>query len=115
MLLQIVNGFIESRAKAAEGDVLKGRFEELRRFFKFTDLEMDAIKYAFVRSSTAFESDPYRGRRSNNDLKNERLNFFAMCIDHSVAEVRELRNNESRLRKYDFLDDDLSLDNDRGY
>ena len=109
LLIGIVDGFIAARTKAAEGDVLKGRFEELRRFFKFTDLEMDAIKYAFIRSSTAFESDPYRGRRSNNDLKNERLNFFAMCIDHSVAEVRELRNNESRLRKYDFLDDDLDI------
>ena len=109
LLLQIVDGFIADRTKAAEGDPLKGRFEELRRFFKFTDLEMDAIKYAFVRSSTAFESDPYSVRRLNNDLRNERLNFFAMCIDHSVAEVHDLRNNESRLRKYDFLDDNLDI------
>ena len=109
LLIGIVDGFIADRTKAAEGDVLKSRFDELRRFFKFTDLEMDAIKYAFVRSSTAFECDPFEGRRSNNDLRNERLNFFAMCIDHSIAEVRELRNNESRLRKYDFLDNDLDI------
>ena len=109
LLLQIVDGFIADRTKAAEGDPLKGRFEELRRFFKFTDLEMDAIKYAFVRSSTAFESDPYSVRRPYSDLRNERLNFFAMCIDHSVAEVHDLRNNESRLRKYDFLDDNLDI------
>ena len=109
LLIGIVDGFIAARTKAAEGDVLKGRFDELRRFFKFTDLEMDAIQYAFVRSSTAFECDPFEGRRSNNDLRNERLNFFAMCIDHSIAEVRELRNSESRLRKYDFLDSDLDI------
>ena len=109
LLIGIVDGFIETHTKAAEGDALKGRFEELRRFFKFTDLEMDAIKYAFVKSSTAFECDPFEGRRSNNDLRNERLNFFAMCIDHSIAEVRELRNNESRIRKYDFLDNDLDI------
>ena len=107
LLIGIVDDFVAARTKAAEGDALKGRFDELRRFFKFTDLEMDAIKYAFVKSSTAFESDPFAGR--TNDLKNERLNFFAMCIDHSVAEVRELRNNESRLRKYDFLDNDLDI------
>ena len=109
LLLGIVDGFIATRTKAAEGDVLKSRFDELRSFFKFTDLEMDAIKYAFVKSSTAFESDPFEGRRSSNDLRNERLNFFAMCIDHSIAEVRELRNGESRLRKYDFLDSDLDI------
>ena len=109
LLIGFVDGFISDRMKAAEGDVLKGRFEELRRFFKFTDLEMDAIKYAFVKNSTAFESDPFEGRRSNNERRNDRLNFFAMCIDHSVAEVRELRNNESRLRKYDFLDEDLDI------
>lgn len=55
LLIGIVDGFIADRTKAVEGDVLKSRFDELRRFFKFTDLEMDAIKYAFVRSSTAFE------------------------------------------------------------
>ena len=43
LLLGIVDGFISDRTKAAEGDVLKSRFDELRRFFKFTDLEMDAI------------------------------------------------------------------------
>ncbi len=109
LLIGFVDGFISDRMKAAEGDVLKSRFDELRRFFKFTDLEMDAIKYAFVKNSTTFESDPFEGRRSNNERRNDRLNFFAMCIDHSVAEVRELRNNESRLRKYDFLDEDLDI------
>ena len=109
LLIGFVDGFISDRMKAAEGDVLKSRFDELRRFFKFTDLEMDAIKYAFVKNSTALESDPFEGRRSNNERRNDRLNFFAMCIDHSVAEVRELRNNESRLRKYDFLDEDLDI------
>ena len=108
MLIGMANEFIASCAKAAKGDALRNRFEELRRFFKLTDLELDAIKYAFVKSSTAFSSDPYEGR-SNNERKNDRLNFFAMCIDHSVAEVRGMQNSESRLRKYDFLDSDLDI------
>ena len=109
LLVEIVDEFIASRRKEAEDDALKRRFEELQAFFKLTELEMDALKYAFIKSSTAFASDPFDGRRSNSDLKNERLNFFAMCIDHSIAEVRELRNSESRLRKYDFLDGDLDM------
>ena len=109
LLLEIAAGFIAGRTKESEVDPLKKRFEELKMFFKFSDLEMDAIKYAFVKANTAFSNDPFSGRRSNNDLKNDRLNFFAMCIDHSTAEVRELRNSESRLRKYDFLDADLDI------
>ena len=108
LLLEIVDGFIASRMKSADDDPLKARFDELRCFFKLTDLEMDALKYAFVKGGTVFSCDPFSHRRST-DSKNDRTNFFAMCIDHSVAEVRELRNNESRLRKYDFLDDDLDI------
>ena len=111
LLVDIAEEFIADRAKAAEGDALKARFDELERFFKFTDLEMDALKYAFVKGNTVFSNDPFLSRcsSSNNDLKNDRMNFFAMCIDHSIAEVRELRNGESRLRKYDFLDSDLDI------
>ncbi len=108
VLLEIVDGFIAGVEKAAAADPLKARFDELRRFFKFSDLEMDALQYAFIRGSTIFSNDPFEGRHSNT-FKNDRLNFFAMCVDHSVAEVRELRNNASRLRKYDFIDDDLDI------
>ena len=112
LLIEVVDGFIAEHTKAAAEDPLKARFDELKRFFKFNDLEIDALKYAFVKGNTAFSCDPFEGRRGNNDLKNDRLNFFAMCIDHSISEVRELRNSESRLRKYDFLDGDLDM---RGY
>ena len=112
LLMDVVDGFVEEHRKASDGDQLKARFDELKSFFKFSDLEMDALKYAFVKGNSAFSSDPFEGRRSNNDLKNERMNFFAMCIDHSIAEVRSLRNSESRLRKYDFLDCDLDIRGD---
>jgi SpoVK/Ycf46/Vps4 family AAA+-type ATPase len=108
MLFEIVDKFISEHEKAADDDPLKSRFDELHRFFKFTDLEMDALKYAFVKGRTAFSCDPFNNRRSI-DLKYDRMSFFAMCIDHSVAEVRELRNSASRLRKYDFLDEDLDI------
>ena len=109
LLIGIVDEFVAARTKAADGDPMKARFDELKRFFKLSDLEIDAIKHAFVEGNTMFTRDPFEERRSNNDLKNDRLNFFAMCIDHSIAEVRELRNAESRLRKYDFLDGDLDI------
>ena len=112
LITDVVDGFVEGRMKVAEGDSLKARFDELKRFFKFSDLEMDALKFAFVKGNSVFSSDPFEGRRSNNDLKNERMNFFAMCIDHSIAEVRSLRNSESRLRKYDFVDGDLDIRSD---
>ena len=109
LLLQIVDGFIAARTKAAEGDELKTHFDELRRFFKFSDLEMDAIKYAFVKGSTVFDCNPYGCRRAGNGFKSDYLNFFAMSIDHSVAEVRTLRNNGSPLMKYGVLDSDLDI------
>ena len=109
LLMEVTEEFAAGRMKAAADDPLKKRFDELKRFFKLSDLEMAALGYSFVKGNTAFTNDPFSGRRSNNDLKNERLNFFAMCIDRSIAEVRELRNTESRLRKYDFLDGDLDI------
>lgn len=109
LLIEISEEFIAKSAKAASDDALKERFDELERFFKFTELEMDALKGAFVKANTAFSSDPFEGRRSSSELRNDRLNFFAMCIDHSITEVRELRNCASRLRKYDFLNDDLDM------
>jgi SpoVK/Ycf46/Vps4 family AAA+-type ATPase len=109
LLVEIADEFSVGRMKASANDPLRKRFDELKRFFKFSDLEIAALEYSFVKGNTAFASDPFSGRRTNNDLKNDRLNFFAMCIDHSVAEVRELRNSESRLRKYDFLDSDLDI------
>ena len=109
LLVEITDEFAAGRIKAAADDPLRKRFDELKKFFKFSDLEMLALGYSFVKSDTAFSNDPFSGRRANNDLKNDRLNFFAMCIDRSVTEVRELRNSESRLRKYDFLDGDLDI------
>ena len=109
LLVEIADEFTAGRMKAAADDPLRKRFSELKRFFKFSDLEIAALMYSFVKVNTAFTNDPFSGRRANNDLKNDRLNFFAMCIDRSVAEVRELRNSESRLRKYDFLDSDLDI------
>ena len=109
ILIEIADEFTAGRMKASANDPLRKRFDELKSFFKFSDLEIAALGYSFVKGNTAFANDPFSGRRTNNDLKNDRLNFFAMCIDHSVAEVRELRNSESRLRKYDFLDSDLDI------
>ena len=109
ILIEIADEFTAGRMKASANDPLRKRFDELKRFFKFSDLEIAALGYSFVKGNTAFANDPFSGRRTNNDLKNDRLNFFAMCIDHAVAEVRELRNSESRLRKYDFLDSDLDI------
>ncbi len=92
-LLEIVDEFLAKQGGAADADPLKARFEELRRFFKLSELETDALQYAFVRGRTAFSSDPYDCRRSHD--RTDRLNFFAMCIDHSVAEVREIRKPTS--------------------
>ena len=109
ILIEIADEFTAGRMTASANDPLRKRFDELKRFFKFSDLEIAALGYSFVKGNTPFANDPFSGRRTNNDLKNDRLNFFAMCIDRSVAEVRELRNSESRLRKYDFLDSDLDI------
>ena len=109
-VLGIVEEFTAARRKKAEGDPLRTRFTELQSFFKFTDLEIEALKYAFVRENTAFTDFPFQFyHRANNETRNTRANFLAMCIDRSVAEVRPLLSTYSPLRKYDFLDDDLEI------
>jgi SpoVK/Ycf46/Vps4 family AAA+-type ATPase len=111
-LIEVVDAFTEKRRQAAEGDALKGRFEELAKFFKLDDLEISALQYLFVKTSTAFTDNPFSGHFSRGGYQNMKVDFCAMCIDRSVAEVRKLRGGESRLRKYEFVDDDFDLNCD---
>ena len=108
MLIGIADRFVAEHSTPIQGDLLKERFDSLKSFFGFSDLEMDALKYAFIRKYTVFRDYPFNGRYHRSD-KAEKLDFFAMCIDHSVPEVRELMKEQSRLRIFDFLDEDLDL------
>ena len=108
LLIAMTEGYLEEHCKAGEKDPLCARFSELRSFFKFDELEMELLKYAYVRQATVFSCDPYRGQR-NNANRIPRINFCAMAIDHSVAEVREQSKETARLRKYDFIDGELDL------
>lgn len=108
LLIAMAERYLEEHRKSAEKDPLGTRFAELKSFFKFDELEMELLKYAYVRQVTAFSCDPYPGRR-NNANRVPRMNFYAMAIDRSVAEVREQCKESARLRKYDFLDGDLDI------
>ena len=108
LLIAMTERYLEEHRKSAEKDPLGTRFAELKSFFKFDELEMELLKYAYVRQATAFSCDPYPGRR-NNANRVLRMNFYAMAIDRSVAEVREQCKESARLRKYDFLDGDLDI------
>ena len=109
LLLEIVEAFTEKRRKASDGDALKGRFDELGSFFKLDDVEFNVLQFLFVRNCTAFADNPLGGRSHRGEYKQLQADFCAMCIDRSVAEVRRLRGSESRLRKYEFIDEDFDL------
>ena len=108
LLIEIVDGYLAEKKDLAGQDELKSRFDELGKFFKLSELDLAMLKLAFVRSGTVFSNDPFSGRRGST-LKNERMKFYAMCIDRSVAEVRALCGRTSALRKYDFVDEDLDI------
>lgn len=108
LLVAMTSAYLEKHHESAEKDMLAARFAELKAFFKFDDLEMEMLKYAYVRQGTVFCCDPYPNRRGSAN-KIPRYNFYAMAIDRSVAEVREQAHETSRLRKYDFLDVDLDI------
>jgi len=108
MLASLTSRYLKAHLKTARKDVLRRRFDELARFFKFTELEAEVLKFAYIRGTTPFNSDPFAGRRSGVNW-NARMNFYAMAIDRSVAEVKAACGAGSRLRRYDFVDNDLDI------
>ena len=109
LLLGVMSRFCAEQEASAKGDPLKARFDEIRKFFKLNELEGSILELAYVRASTDFERDPFCEHRGNGELWNRRMDFYAMAIDRSVGEVRELRNEKSKLRKYDFVDEGLDI------
>ena len=108
LVMIMTSAYLRNHRDAADRDILAARFAELKAFFRFDDLEMELLKYAYVREGTVFCCDPYPNRRGSAN-KMPRFNFYAMAIDRSVVEVREQARETSRLRKYDFLDGDLDI------
>ena len=108
LLIAMSDRYLEKHSATADKDPLAVRFDELRAFFKFDELEMDLLRLAYVRQTTAFSCDPYPGRRGNAN-RIPRMNFYAMAIDRSVGEVLEQNRESARLRKYDFIDEDFDI------
>lgn len=111
MLAALVERYLGSSEKRARQDVLRLRFEETGRFFKFTDLELEILRFAYIRGTTAFNSDPFAGRRNGTNW-NQRMNFYAMALDRSVAEVKAACAADACLRKYEFINSDLDIKSD---
>ena len=76
---------------------IEKRFEAVQRLLKLTDLELDILILAYVKSETCFDW-PCRVE------DREKPFYYAMALDRSNAEVSKAMSATGTLRKYGLLD-----------
>lgn len=79
------------------------RFGELCRFLGLNAVESDLLMLLYVRYATVFDDFPTGVSRSGL------LNYFAMTVDRSLAEVQAAFSRKGKLRLYNCVDDDLKF------
>ena len=90
----------ESENRAA--DIVKRRFDELKRVLKLDDLEAEILAFAYVRDQTCF-SWPVRVEDREKPL------YYAMALDRSYAEVAKALSPQGKLLKFNLLDCDYDF------
>ena len=78
---------------------IEGRFSEITRLLKLSDLEKEILILSYVKARTCFDW-PIRIDDHEKPL------YYAMALDRSYAEVSTTMTANGRLRKFGLLDDD---------
>ena len=78
---------------------IEGRFSEIKRLLKLSDLEKEILILSYVKARTCFDW-PVRIDDHEKPL------YYAMALDRSYAEVSTTMTANGRLRKFGLLDDD---------
>ena len=87
-------------------DIVEKRADEICRVLKLDETERDVLTYALVRAMTCFDEYPLGGvRNGRHDVEM----FFAMAIDRPVSAVEKAMKASGRLKKFDVLDSDGTL------
>ncbi len=99
VVLQTIKDCMLADTPKTKDETLERRFLELKRVLKLSNLELDVLLVAYVRSQTCF-SWPCRVEDRDKPL------YFAMALDRSYGEVLSVMNAKGRLRKFSLLDKD---------
>ena len=98
-VLQAVKDCMLADSPKTKNETMEKRFMELKRVFKLSDIELDLLMVAYVRSQTCF-SWPCHVEDRDKPL------YFAMAVDRSYSEVVKVMNAKGKLRKFNLLDGD---------
>jgi len=83
------------------------RFEEMRRIFDLSDLEMRALIAIFLSATGFVELGDFDVAQYRNA---ERINALARTLGILDVEAAELMDDNHNIRKYGLVDEDLDLD-----
>ena len=105
LLVQALYDFMKGKTeknngKDAKKDPVETRFDELRKALKLTSQEQDVLLAAYAFRETALDYP------SCGIANTERPKYYAMALNRSVEQVRDVLSPRGRLRKYNLLDED---------
>ena len=101
-VLAAAREYMEADCGDKGDDVFAGRFAELRRVLKLSDLEFEILVFAYVRDQTCF-SWPIRVEDREKPL------YYAMALDRSYDEVLKAMSPQGTLLKLGLLDSDYDF------
>ncbi len=99
LVLEHIKDYILEDCENAEKEALETRFSDLQRLLKLSDLESEILLLAYIHQQTCFS---WPCRVENRD----KILYYAMALDCSFAEVSKVMTANSKLRKFNLLDDD---------
>ena len=102
IVLETLGDYVVHDLEVDDMDILAKRFKEVKTMLKLSDLELEILMVAYVRSQTCF-------CWPCNVDDHEKPLFYAMALDKSLPEVTEAMSAQSRLFKYNLLDGDFDF------
>lgn len=101
-VLNSICDYLLAIRKDGKGDAMEGRFRELKRILRLSDLEGEILMVAYLCSQTCFCWPVHVGRRDTPF-------YYAMAIDRSYGEVLNVLSSKGRLMKFNVLDSDFDF------
>lgn len=99
IVLESIHDYLVGNGGRRKEEVIERRFDHLARLLQLSDLEREVLILSYIRGQTCF-AWPCRVENREKPL------YYAMALDRSLAEVTQVMNAKSKLRKYNLLDSD---------
>lgn len=93
-----------------ERDRFKLRLDELQKTLHLSDLERDVLLLSFFIANA--QMHPYYKEYVRKNNLNNRIVFYAQCLDRPISEVSRAVEAQGRLQRYGCLDAELAFNKD---